>query len=291
MKRDKYIFLIIITIILFVSACTTEKTKTVYSFDNTKIKYDVIGNGDVSLVFITGWGGNRKDWFNQIDYFSTKYKIITIDLAGFGESDNTRENWSMYNFGRDVASVVKKLDLDNIILIGFSMGGPVALETAQLIPDRIIGIIPIDVFHDVEFKISEKNFEMMIASFMKMVTQPTKENVSRLFSKEVESVLIERVITDWSTASLIGWEESLKNVIRYMYVTDELKNSLLNIDKPIRCINSDQQKINLDNALKYSNDFNIKIITNTGHIIMWEKPDEFNHVLSETILEIIEGSK
>ena len=62
-------------------------------------------------------------------------------------------------FGEDVAAVIRKLDLRRVILVGHSMGGPAILEAAALVPDRVIGLVPVDTFHDVEFTFGDKFIE------------------------------------------------------------------------------------------------------------------------------------
>ncbi len=53
-------------------------------------------------------------------------------------------------FGADVQAVVEYLGLEKVILVGHSMGGPVALEAARLMPDRVIGVIAVDALQDAD---------------------------------------------------------------------------------------------------------------------------------------------
>ena len=67
---------------------------TVYinSVDGTKIAYQVHGEGSLPLVFVHGWCCDKSYWNKQIEYFKMDYMIVTIDLAGHGESDSGRYN-------------------------------------------------------------------------------------------------------------------------------------------------------------------------------------------------------
>ena len=64
---------------------------------------------------------------------------LAPDLAGHGKSGNNRENWTMSAFGQDIASVVEAAKLENVILVGFSLGGPAILEAAKLMPEQLTG--------------------------------------------------------------------------------------------------------------------------------------------------------
>ncbi len=67
-----------------------------------------------------------------------------MDLAGHGASGANRVDWTMGNFGEDVAAVVRQIQNPKIILVGHSMGAPVALEATRRIGDRVIGIVAVD---------------------------------------------------------------------------------------------------------------------------------------------------
>ena len=114
------------------------------SFDGVPLLYDVDGLGSPALVFVHGWSCDRTYWERQFDHFKSEHLVVMLDLAGHGESGLDRTAWSMEAFGKDVASVVEKLDLNKVVLIGHSMGGTVILEAAQILPSRISALVPVD---------------------------------------------------------------------------------------------------------------------------------------------------
>ena len=94
----------------------------VLSSDNVPIYYEVQGDGEPALVFIHGWCCDRSYWREQMGEFAQQYKVVTVDLAGHGESGLDRKAWTMSAFGEDVVAVVESLGLDKVVLIGHSMG-------------------------------------------------------------------------------------------------------------------------------------------------------------------------
>ena len=62
------------------------------SSDGVDIHYEVYGKGEPTLVFIHGWSCDRSYWRAQVEYFAKQYQVITIDLAGHGESETTVRN-------------------------------------------------------------------------------------------------------------------------------------------------------------------------------------------------------
>ena len=122
--------------------------RTVLSADGVPIAYEVQGRGPVTLVLIHGWSCDRGYWREQIEAFRAEYRVVTLDLAGHGQSGTGRTDWSIANFAADVAAVIAAIDAREIVVIGHSMGGPVAIETGALLPDRVRGVIGVDTMSD-----------------------------------------------------------------------------------------------------------------------------------------------
>ena len=110
------------------------------STDGVKISFSKQGDGDTAILFVHGWSNNRTIWEEQIAHFSQKYTVIGIDLAGFGKSGNNRKSWTISAFGDDVIAVIDQLGLKDVVLIGFSLGGPVIVEAAKKAPGKITWI-------------------------------------------------------------------------------------------------------------------------------------------------------
>lgn len=87
-----------------------------------------IGQGQ-PIIFIHGWPVNHKMFEYQMNELPKHgYRFIGIDLRGYGKSDRP---WTGYNYDRqadDIRAVIEYLQLENAVLAGFSMGGPIALR-------------------------------------------------------------------------------------------------------------------------------------------------------------------
>ena len=83
-----------------------------------------------------------------MDAFQGEYRVVAVDLAGHGASGKGRAAWSIPNFANDVAAVVRGVDAKDVVLVGHSLGGPVVVEAALLLPDRVVGVIGVEAFYD-----------------------------------------------------------------------------------------------------------------------------------------------
>lgn len=89
-----------------------------------------IGEGDPVLL-IHGFGASSYSWRHVIEPLAQKYRVITVDLKGFGDSPKPRDNqYSVYEQARLVRNFILENGLQNFHIVGHSYGGGVALATS-----------------------------------------------------------------------------------------------------------------------------------------------------------------
>ena len=285
-QRILFLNCCIIILIVTVSGCKNEPENITTSSDGVKISFDMQGEGNPALIFIHGWSNNRSIWDAQVSHFSEKYKVVNIDLPGFGKSGNNRQNWTMASFGNDVSAVINKLDLEQVVLVGFSMGGPVAIETANIVPERVIGVVLVDIMHNVEMNYPPPNVSYIDSLFMDLVTNPTNEKLlGGGFYKKNPEAAFKRVLAMLKDTPKKGWSESLKDLIQWE--NENCIESLKKIQAPIISINTDISPTNVVAFKKLVPSFQAKIVPDVGHLIMWDAPEEFNRLLEECIQEFL----
>ena len=120
--------------LLLPSVQAAGKAEVVNAPDGVPIHYSVQGKGDTALVFVHCWGCDRTYWDNVVRRICEKLSRRAIDLPGHGQSGLGRKSWSIESFSEDVKTVVTKLDLKRVVLIGSSMGGPISLRPHELCP-------------------------------------------------------------------------------------------------------------------------------------------------------------
>ena len=99
-------------------------------FDSLNIAYVDEGQGPNTLLFIHGLGSNLKAWRKNIDHLVGHYRCIALDLPGYGGSDMGVFPFSMNFFANTIQGFVAAMDLEQVVLVGHSMGGQIALHTA-----------------------------------------------------------------------------------------------------------------------------------------------------------------
>lgn len=108
--------------------------KYISSSDGAKIAvYDLNPTGIQTIVLVHGWPLSHKMFEYQIPaLLKENFRVITFDLRGFGNSDETATGYSYDQFATDLYYVIYTLNLSNFVLLGFSMGGAIAVRYMHL---------------------------------------------------------------------------------------------------------------------------------------------------------------
>lgn len=282
MKNLFHVLLLLVIAFFICNSAKAEEGK-VKSKDGVDITYSVKGESDIALVFVHGWSCDKSYWKNQVNELTKDFKVVTVDLAGHGSSGIGRENYSINLFGEDVASVINFLELDKVILIGHSMGGAVIFETYEIAPLSIIALIGIDTYQNISEKFPEEQINQFLQPFKDNFVEAAKGFVKSMFPAGTDSLLIKTIADDMSQAPQNVAVSAIENLFHY-----ENPELLTKINVPVISINGDLFPTNFEANKKLLPTYELKIINNCGHFPMFEKTEEFNKILKETIVEITE---
>ena len=112
------------------------------SSDGGRIYYEDHGSGASTMLLIHGWGMSVRCWDPILPSLSAAdIRIVSIDHRGCGLSDKDFADMSIDAIAGDVATLVDKLGLSDVILNGWSLGGAVAVAAATKLGDRCSGLI------------------------------------------------------------------------------------------------------------------------------------------------------
>lgn len=104
-----------------------------------KYAYEITGNG-YPLVLLHGFTGTGETWRPFIHKWASVFKVVTIDLPGHGKSI-TPDFPTMTDFCDELKQLLEELQINKCHLLGYSMGGRIALSFAQRHPDMISSLI------------------------------------------------------------------------------------------------------------------------------------------------------
>lgn len=258
---------------------------TVRADDGVPIAVEVRGAGEPSLVLIHGWCCNRAFWRNQVDLLAKNHRVVTVDLPGHGGSGAGRAAWSIAGLGADVRAVVETLGLPRVVLLGHSLGGPVALEAARLLPGRVLAVIAVDTLQNVEFEMPADAVETMAARFEQDFSGTMAQAVRSMFRETADPAVVE-----WTLTASLGTDRVAALALMRDYPNFRPKQALAAAGVPVRCLNIvPRAEEGLPTAIETNRryaDYDAVLLEDVGHFPMLEKPDEFNAKLLEVLAAV-----
>lgn len=255
--------------------------KTCLAADGVELVYSVAGRGEPALVFIHGGLAERSFYDGQLAEFAARHKVIALDLPGHGESGSDRTKWGIPEFGADVKAVVEAEKVGKVILFGNSLGGPVAVEAALLLPGRALGVVGIDTFQGVNYTITLEEVRERAEFFEKDYAAALKEMIGLLFHKDADPA----VVAD-AEKRMMGTPPAAAKAMFMGMAGYDLGAAVRRLAVPLRAINGDLYPTEVEANRKLKPDFEAAIMEHIGHYPMIERPEEFNRLVANVVRDL-----
>ena len=236
---------------------------------NGTINCNIKGNGR-PLVFVHGALGTGLAHFrDQIEYFSTTYRVFLPDLLGHGQSERPKSFLDNFyeNDSQDIASLIQSLDIGPVDLCGFSDGAIVSMLVAKNYPALVRSLVTIGGQSITDEKRSE--FRKMLTP-IKDIHPSLKQALARHHGEDYWEELVE---------SYLEGSESFHIRSKGVFLTE-----LEKISAPTLIVHGESDPwVKPSNATILLNEIvNARVVTfpETGHEVQREKPNEFNESLA-----------
>ena len=266
-----------------------------YSKTNPKISYIDQGKGEVILL-VHGLASNAGFWRYNIGKLMKHYRVIAIDLPGYGKSDKGDYSYNMTFFVKSIIDFLNDLGVDKVNYVGHSMGGQIGILLAINYPERIKNLILLAPAGFEKFNRGEGEW-LKNAVTIKSVKTTNEEGVRRNLQNnfynwrnELEWMVEERVrmakskefdkfarAVSRSVKGMIDEPTSDKlhlvkvpTLIIYGDKDGLIPNPYLHPGFPADVFKIGKQKINNSTLVE---------IKDCGHMVMIEKPEEFKHAV------------
>jgi len=266
----------------------TSSSGSVISSDGVPIHYQVQGGGTPTLFFVHCWSGDQTYWKAQVSHFSPHYRVVTLDLAGHGESGLNRKDWTISAFAQDVVAVVDDLDLDEVVLIGHSMGGTVVLEAAVRMPEHVVALVGVDTLFDKWARFTPEQREQFLVPFRTDFVETTQNWVRHnLFLPTSDATLVDRVAADMSAAPPEVGSASMEAI--YEWGKRDFSEALGRLRTRVFMIQAESNAQNLQVVESFASSFEffqVLVVSEVGHFIMMEEPETFNRLLTQAIEQL-----
>lgn len=281
------IFMIALVTIIF-TRCTQTTTNGHANVNGTSLYYEITGEG-TPIVFLHGFTCDHRNWDSQVKYFSKKYRVITYDARGHGQS--SMPDTVPYSYTDDLASLMDYLKIDKAIIVGHSMGGAPAFYYALDHPERVLALVLAEggaVISDTSL-INPEKLQDYFSGFSKVYGIAQNEGIEKAkaawlnigaiktsMENPLSRELIKTMINDYS-----GWHWVNRNPQkRDPNGTPELLSQL---KTPTLIIAGELSHEVLKEVVSVQDTYipNSKkvVLSNSSHMLNLENPEQFNHEL------------
>lgn len=269
LKRCAVLFAL--TAFVLANAASAAAQEKYAKLNTTKIHYVSKGKGKDAIVFVHGWGCRLTHWRDQISELSDRAHVIALDLPGHGLSDKPDIKYDMDLFAAAIDAVMKDAGVERAVLVGHSMGTPVARQFYRKYPRKTLALVIVDgglrPFGTKEQRehfmepLRGPGYKQVIANMGATMTTTLsdvdKERVKSSFNETPQSVLV-------SAMEAMGDDA--------LYATDKINVPVLAIlaKSPYWPADSEQFLRSLAPDLEY------QMWDGVSHFLFLDKPKDFN---------------
>jgi len=244
-----------------------EKAKYQVVINDQLINYYTYGNGKQSVIFLHGWRSEAGVWnamTTRLAEENKDLKIFALDMPGFGESPMPKKPFTVGDYADLTAGFITKLELENVILVGHSFGGRIAIKLTGTKPELVSKLV---LVNSAGIKNQPDNKTLIIARLAKPLFKP----------KAMQG--IRKKVYKW-----LGSEDYVATPeLRETYLNiigEDLTRYLRNINQPTLIIWGDEDKD--DTPVEFAKIMNngianskLTVLKDAGHFSFLDQPDEF----------------
>jgi pimeloyl-ACP methyl ester carboxylesterase len=263
-----------------------------------RIAYIDQGQGEQTIILIHGLGSYLPAWKKNVPELSKNYRVIAIDLPGYGKSDKLPHSGQMTYYAGVVNEFAGALGLDKVVLGGHSMGGQISMVTAMYYPERVSKIILAAPAGFERFTEGQKEWFKSVMTVRGVMLTHVEDIISNLgynFYKlpdDAEFMITDRIAMrsaeDFEAYcyAVVQSVSGMVNEAMYDHLPEITQPTLILFGEndnliPNRFLNPGFTKdIALAGAERIPNS-ELHIIPKSGHFVQFESSEEFNRIVGE----------
>lgn len=255
------------------------------SFQNNELRYRVRGQGQ-PVVLVHGFGEDHRVWDLQVAELEQRFTLVLPDLPGSGASELAKDV-SMENLANALHAILQEEKLEQVVMLGHSMGGYVTLAFADKYPDMLkaFGLVHSTAYADTEEKkqTRRKGIEFIKSHGVHEFFKTTSPNLFSDHSKEHNPGLADALVNQYknmNASALVAYYEA-------MMQRPDRQEVLKTFNRPILFLAGKQDTTIPYEQVKQQSRLPLlsylHVLHLSGHMGMWEEPNETGFILEEFI--------
>lgn len=253
-----------------------------YQINNVRLFVRDEGNGNPVLIFLHFWGGSSATWKSVTDILKDKYRCISYDHRGWGESEKPGYGYSIESLAKDTLELIRQMKVKNYILVGHSMGGKIAQYIAAQQPEglqRLILVAPSPSTPTIMPKEMQEGMRNAYTSI-----EAINATIDHVFNAGDLDNAVRMELTEGiqkhTEASRLGWTD--------IALLEDVSAGVNDIKTPTLIIAGEKDIIDSPERLQREvqamiPNSQMTVIPNTGHLIMLQEPQKLAKLIDDFI--------
>lgn len=252
-----------------------------------EMHYEITGlDSSPWLILIHGLAGSTVCWKNQTNEFSKHFRVLNLDLVGHGESGTlSTKRYSGEIVANHIRMLMDTLGIEKAHILGLSLGTIIQQYFCEIFPDRIISTIyasPVTKFSLVSSLFNGFSDKIFLKIFPKNVYLKFMGHLmlpGKIHSKSRKFFVQETL--KMSDAEFQKWWKLVMEGNHFDFINESEIPALIIAGSKDFCFFKDALLI----RTKYKNN-EFAVIKDSGHVTIFQKPDEFNRLVIDYIYKI-----
>ncbi|HJM58583.1 MAG: 3-oxoadipate enol-lactonase [Planctomycetes bacterium] len=245
------------------------------TINSATINYEVDGEGHW-LILLHGFGSSLGDWEEHRPIFAKSFRVLSLDFRGFGESSRDVGPFSVPQMAQDLKALMDQLEIRRAHMVGYSMGGAVALELGVAQPQRLDRLILVNTWASFQVTTWARKRELVMR---RLVVRWLSLNVmgkilgKRLFGKPGQEELRHTFVERYKLNSKSVYLALLETLPKWNVMAQ-----LERITCPTLVLSAEHDYTPLEEKQAYAcllPDATLEIMEGTGHGAPYERPEWF----------------
>ena len=278
-----------------------KRTGFVEANDGVRLYFEDTGSGK-PVILIHGGGLSLGWWCNQVPVLGRQFRVIAADTRGNGRSDKTPWGHRTARYAMDVRQIIETLDLDEVTLVGWSIGARTVLSYIELFRGyRLKGVVLVDEVPSIEVHgppdppdpepgpDSEPDTELEPEIRPGSEADPSPEDETERNRRQLRSMFVSLDVPDAELDLLL--EESRENTpaqgvtLGPDYQAQDWRPMLPSIDLPVLITTGGKSGAYPGCRYMYEHipGARMEVFEDSGHALFYEEPDRFNAVVARFV--------
>lgn len=251
--------------------------------------YEESGSG-LPIIFLHGWCMSSAVWSAQVEGLAGSFRLIAPDLRGHGRSRSVSGCFDFECFAADLLDLVRFLELEKVILVGWSMGAQVAMQACDELGARLAGLVLVSatpsftVKEDYRFGLTSKEASGMRLKVQRNIGRALNGFHARMFAKgefekkqmaDQAAALLASVVLPETEVAVAALDSLVSADLRLLLPQIRIKTLVLNGDCDLICLPQASNYLS-----EHLQSVRQAVFKGCGHAPFLSRPEQFNHEIT-----------